>query len=127
MLISDLVPRYKITEKRDVEGKIRFDVEISPEDMRVDVYFKSGASSNWAMALENDHISIARQMDVAAALFKKEVEDILDCPKPAREAKNRFEEEFNRTIQGLKIENASFDKKGGKHDLPYRKSPFGNN
>ena len=122
-----LVPRYKIMEKRDVGGKIRFEVEIFPEDMRVDVYFKSGASSNWAMSLENDHISIARQMDVAAALFKKEVEDILDCQKPAREAKNRFEEEFNRTIQRLKIENASFDKKGGKHDLPYRKSPFGNN
>ena len=122
-----LVPRYEITEKRAGGGKIRFQVEIFPADMRVDVYFKSGASSNWAMSLENDHVSIARQMDVAASLLKKEVEDILDCPKPARKAKNRFEEEFNRTIQRLRIENASFDKKGGKHDLPYRKSPFGNN
>ena len=108
-------------------GKIRFEIDLIPEDMRVDVYFKSGASRNWTMAYEYDHIAYARQMYHAALVLKKAILDICDCPVPARKEKVGLENEFKMTIKRLIRENAALDKKGGKHDLPYKRSPFGGN
>ena len=122
-----IVPRYRIKEKNDVGGKIRFEIDLVPEDMRVDVYFRSGASSIWSMAYEYDHIAYARQMYHAALILKKAILDICDCPVPARKAKVVLEDEFKMAIKQLIRENAALDRKGGKHDLPYRKSPFGDN
>ena len=56
-------------------------------------------------------------MDNAAHVFKNAVESIFDCPKTARDQKDKLEVEFARRIAELYAENASFDVKGGKHDL----------
>ena len=108
---------YKITEKSCEGEKIGFVVEIIPDDLRVDVYFNRGGSIDFAMHFENDHIGIARQKDAAYHIFKNAVEDIVDCPVPARKQKEALEKELNRTINRLDAENKAFDIPGGPHDV----------
>lgn len=69
------------------------------------------------MQYENDHISVARRHEQAIQDFKRRVESICDCPKSAREAKDKEEQDLIRKVQALKEENAAYDAPGGPHVL----------
>ena len=109
--------RYEVKESIDKNGKLSFRVEIIPDDLCVDVYFKTGLASMWAMNYEKDHISVATRWDRALHEFKAEVERIFDCPDAARRQKRCLEEALTRTINELLRENFAYDAPGGPHDL----------
>ena len=67
------------------------------------------------MHFENDHISVARRHEKAIQDFKRYVEAICDCPKPAREAKDKEEQVLIRKKQALEAENEAYDVPGGPH------------
>lgn len=84
-------PTYSVSEKKYPRGKIGFNVEVNPPNSFVDVYFRTLNDFLTKMQYENDHISVARRHEQAIQDFKRRVESICDCPKSAREAKDKEE------------------------------------
>lgn len=110
-------PTYSVSEKKYPRGKIGFNVEVNPPNSFVDVYFRTLNDFLTKMQYENDHISVARRHEQAIQDFKRRVESICDCPKSAREAKDKEEQGLIRKVQALKAENAAYDAPGGPHVL----------
>ena len=110
-------PTYSVSEKKYPRGKIGFNVEVNPPNSFVDVYFRTLNDFLTKMQYENDHISVARRHEQAIQDFKRRVESICDCPKSAREAKDKEEQDLIRKVQALKAENAAYDAPGGPHVL----------
>ena len=110
-------PTYSVSEKNYPRGKIGFNVEVNPPNSFVDVYFRTLNDFLTKMQYENDHISVARRHEQAIQDFKRCVESICDCPKSAREAKDKEEQDLIRKVQALKAENAAYDAPGGPHVL----------
>lgn len=110
-------PTYSVSEKKYPRGKIGFNVEVNPPNSFVDVYFRTLNDFLTKMQYENDHISVARRHEQAIQDFKRRVESICDCPKSAREAKEKEEQDLIRKVQALKAENAAYDAPGGPHVL----------
>ena len=69
------------------------------------------------MRFEMDHISVAQRHEQAIQDFKREVEAIRDCPRQAREKKNRLERLLIEYTKSLEEENDGYDKPGGPHHL----------
>ena len=107
--------KYKISEMKIAGGKIRFKVDVNPPNSFVHVYFRSLNDYLTKMHFENDHISVARRHEKAIQDFKRYVEAICDCPKPAREAKDKEEQVLIRKKQALEAENEAYDVPGGPH------------
>ena len=110
-------PTYDISEINCPGGKIRFNVDIIPPNSYVDVYFRTLDDFMTKMQFENDHVSAARRHEQALHDFKRNVEAIHDCPKPARKAKDILEKNLIEKVRALKIENNSYDAEGGSHVL----------
>ena len=110
-------PTYSVSETKCPGGKIGFKVDVNPPNSFVDVYFRTPDDFLTKMQYEKDHISVARRHEQAIQDFKRSVEAICDCPKPAREAKDKEELSLIRKVQALKAENAAYDAPGGPHVL----------
>ena len=110
-------PTYSVSETKYPGGKIGFKVDVNPPNTFVDVYFRTSNDFLTKMQYEKDHISVARRHEQAVQDFKRRVEAICDCPKPAREAKDKEELSLIRKVQALRAENAAYDAQGGPHVL----------
>lgn len=114
-------PTYNITEVKYPGGKISFKVDVNPPNSFVDVYFRTLNDFLTKMEYEKDHISVARRHEQAFQDFKRAVEAIYDCPKPAREAANKEENLLKQKVQKLREENKAYDAPGGPHVLQKKK------
>lgn len=110
-------PIYSVSETKYPGGKIGFKVDVNPPNTFVDVYFRTSNDFLTKMQYEKDHISVARRHEQAVQDFKRRVEAIYDCPKPAREARDKEELSLIRKVQALKTENKAYDAQGGPHVL----------
>ena len=110
-------PFYFVTPQTCSDGRLRFSVSIEPPNSFVHVYFRSANDVVWAMRYETDHIDIVRQYDEALYAFKRAVESIYDCPRPAREKWIAEERKLRKIRDKLRLENDSYDEEGGPHDL----------
>lgn len=86
-----------------------------------EVYFRTLNDFLTKMEYEKDHISVARRHEQAFQDFKRAVEAIYDCPKPAREAANKEENLLKQKVQKLREENKAYDAPGGPHVLQKKK------
>ena len=110
-------PFYFVTPQTCSDGRLRFSVSIEPPNSFVHVYFRSANDVVWAMRYETDHIDIVRQYDEALYAFKRAVESIYDCPRPAREKWIAEERKLRKIRDKLRLENDSYDEEGGPHDI----------
>ena len=110
-------PKCTTTEIQFKDGTVSYSVTINPPNSFVDVYFRSADAFSSMMRFEMDHISVAQRHEQAIQDFKREVEAIRDCPRQARERKNRLERLLIEYTKSLEEENDGYDKPGGPHHL----------
>ena len=100
--------------KRD-NGKISFEVTITPPVSRVDVYFHKDSDLQVATYDENEHIQWIVRYDEAIEAFKREAEAIEDCPKQAYQELSFAIERMNKKKKWIVAENDKLDAPGGSH------------
>ena len=96
-------------------GKIGFEVCITPPVSRVDVYFHEDSDLQVTAFDENEHIQWIIKYDKAIETFKRDVEAIVDCPERAYLKLAAAIDRLNVRKRWIVSENNKLDAPGGPH------------
>ena len=97
------------------QGKIGFEVTITPPVSRVDVYFHEKSDLQVSTYDENEHIQWIVKYDEAIETFKREAELIEACPQRAYQELSAAIDRLNRKKKWIVAENNKLDAPGGPH------------
>ena len=96
-------------------GKIGFSVTITPPISLVNIYFRDDCDLFIATIHENEHLYWIRMYDDAIETFKREAEQIVDCPKEAYFKLTIANKKMNKKKSWAATESNKLDEKGGPH------------